>query len=88
VTGPANLTPREREVLVLRAHGLTLAEVADRLGSSLSTASAQEHSAFLRLGVDCLVDALRAMGWLTPPELRPADEIQREATPQRTAGKV
>lgn len=62
------LTPRQRQVIALRASGLTIKETADRL--TLSDAAIKNHScaAYQRLAVENLTEALRALGWLTVPE--------------------
>ena len=61
------LTPREREILVLRAHGLTMDAIAYQLGVSVQTAKNQVTTAYRALGVSCLTEAYLALGWLTPP---------------------
>ena len=56
------LTPRQREVLGLRARGLTVMEAADRMGVSFAAARAHSHDAYERLGARCLAEALLASG--------------------------
>ena len=51
VTGPAALTPREREVALLVADGLTNAELARRLYISPKTAAVHVSSILHKLGV-------------------------------------
>lgn len=53
------LTNREREVLSLRAQGLSRREVAAELGVSESTVKNHLANAYLKLGADSLLDALR-----------------------------
>ncbi len=49
---PAGLTPREREVAVLLAEGLTNAELARRLYISPSTAAVHVSNILAKLGVN------------------------------------
>jgi DNA-binding CsgD family transcriptional regulator len=61
VTGPAALTPREREVALLVADGLTNAELARRLYISPKTAAVHVSNILHKLGVSSrgrIVDAL------------------------------
>ena len=51
VTGPAALTPREREVALLIADGLTNAELARRLYISPKTAAVHVSNILRKLGV-------------------------------------
>jgi DNA-binding NarL/FixJ family response regulator len=46
----ASLTDREREVLVLIAHGLTNAEIAERLFLSMATVKTHVNRVFMKLG--------------------------------------
>ncbi len=48
---PAALSPREREVLVLIAEGLSTKEIAARLGISVKTADAHRQGLMRRLGI-------------------------------------
>lgn len=48
---PADLTPRERDVLVLVADGLSTKEIATRLGISVKTADAHRQALMRRLGI-------------------------------------
>src|SRR5262245_36061185 len=50
VSGPAGLTPREVEVLVLIARGATAAEVARRLGISRKTAGTHIERIYAKTG--------------------------------------
>jgi DNA-binding CsgD family transcriptional regulator len=56
VTGPAALTPREREVALLVADGLTNAELARRLYISPKTAAVHVSSILHKLGVSSRAD--------------------------------
>jgi DNA-binding NarL/FixJ family response regulator len=48
---PHDLSPRERDVLVLIAEGLTTKEIAARLGISVKTADAHRQGLMKRLGI-------------------------------------
>ena len=56
------LTRREREILELRAEGLTAVEVATRLFIAPRTVSFHSANAYVKLGVHTLLAALQAMG--------------------------
>lgn len=56
------LTPRQLEVLELRAQGCSVGEAAAALGLSENTAGKHCENAFRRLGVGTLVEALAAAG--------------------------
>jgi DNA-binding NarL/FixJ family response regulator len=62
VTGPAALTPREREVALLIADGLTNAELAQRLYISPKTAAVHVSSILHKLGVASRTQVLEALG--------------------------
>jgi DNA-binding NarL/FixJ family response regulator len=55
--GINSLTPREREVAVLMARGLTNSQIATRLNMSLATVKANLTRVFTKLGVDNRVSA-------------------------------
>ena len=46
-----HLSPRERQVLILTAEGLSLPEIAERLGVSFHTAKSHSDQVRRRLGV-------------------------------------
>jgi DNA-binding CsgD family transcriptional regulator len=56
VTGPAALTPREREVALLISDGLTNAELARRLYISPKTAAVHVGNILRKLGVSSRTD--------------------------------
>ena len=62
-TASANLTRREREVMLLSAEGMTSQEVADRLGISARTASQHMDNVAEKLGtknrVHTVAEAIR-----------------------------
>ncbi|HEX7303811.1 HD domain-containing phosphohydrolase [Lentzea sp.] len=72
VTGPAGLTPREVEVLVLISRGAQTGEVADRLGISRKTAGTHIERIYTKTGASsrstATLFALRA-GLLDPLDL-------------------
>ena len=55
----ASLSPREREVLVLLAEGLTVDEIASRLDIASKTASIHVMRTYRKLGVNNAIQALR-----------------------------
>ena len=55
---PESLTPREREVLDLLAHGLTNRQIADRLGISEHTAKFHVAAVSAKLGAASRTDAV------------------------------
>ncbi len=61
------LTPRECEVLVLRAQGLRPKEIAGLLG--IAPATVQRHFQWIyeKLGVHDPIQAFHALGWLRAP---------------------
>jgi two-component system response regulator TtrR len=47
----SGLTPRQRELVVLLAKGMTCQEIADAIGVALNTVKAYRTEAFSRLGL-------------------------------------
>ena len=64
---PPTLTPRQTEVLRWRALGLTNRAIARELFISEYTVRNLLAEAFRRTHAACLVDVLRAVGWLRVP---------------------
>jgi DNA-binding CsgD family transcriptional regulator len=62
VTGPGALTPREREVALLVAEGLTNAELARRLYISPRTAAVHVSNILRKLGVSSRTDVSTVLG--------------------------
>lgn len=60
----AGLTPREREILRLRADGMPVKQAARVMGIALQTARNHIKSAYVKLGVNCLADALQVLGMI------------------------
>ena len=58
-SGPSSLTPREREVLVLLAQGMTDREIATALFLSTRTVNVHVSNILSRLGVPSRRDAVR-----------------------------
>lgn len=54
----ARLTPSERTVLILRANGRSSMSIARERGIRHYAVNAHEHSAWLKLGVESLPDAV------------------------------
>lgn len=65
---PVHLTPRERLILTYRALGKTNPDIATELGVSVQTVKNHLFATYRKTGALCLVDALRAIGWLVVPE--------------------
>ena len=72
VTGPASLTRRQWEVMEWVAAGLSRREIEQRMGIGHQTVKNHVTAIFARLGVGTIIDAFRALGWLSPG--RPAVE--------------
>lgn len=62
------LTDRQWEVLRLRALGYTAQEIGGMLFVTESTVKNHLAYAYRKLEVRCIVDALRAIGWLEVPQ--------------------
>jgi DNA-binding NarL/FixJ family response regulator len=54
------LTPRQREVLVLVASGLSNQEIANELGIAIETVKSHLRNVFARLGVHNRIEAINA----------------------------
>lgn len=61
------LTPRQREVLRLKAKGLGYREIAVALRCSPDTVRSHLSSSYDRLGVGSAEEAYAALGWLVVP---------------------
>ena len=62
------LTDRQLTVIRRKAMGLPNKTVAHDLSLDIHTIKHHASVAYDKLGVTCLVDALRALGWLVVPE--------------------
>jgi DNA-binding CsgD family transcriptional regulator len=58
------LSPRELEILVAAAGGLTQKVIAAQMGCSVQTVKNHLYSVYTKLEVTTLVGALNAMGWV------------------------
>lgn len=61
-----SLTPRELEVMRLRATGLPVKAVADVLGISVQTVKNHQTAAYGKTGASGIVDFFYRYGWLRP----------------------
>ncbi len=64
VVASASLTDRQRQVMELRAQGLSNKVVAKRLGIKYQTVKNIQTSAHQRIGATSLVQFMNAMGWV------------------------
>jgi DNA-binding NarL/FixJ family response regulator len=62
------LSPRQSQIMRLRARGLTTKEIAHELGISVVTVKNNITFAYAKLGVENLAEFLLAMGWLRLPD--------------------
>lgn len=67
-TAQDRLTDRQRQIVRLSALGATQAAVGADLGVSRWTVRNHLSEAYAQYDVTCLVDLLRAMGWLRVPD--------------------
>ncbi len=58
------LTPRQLDVLRIRAMGMSNAQTAEALGMAVQTVKNHQSQAHTRLNVSDLVQAMNAMGWV------------------------
>jgi DNA-binding CsgD family transcriptional regulator len=63
-----DLSPRQRQALVLYLRLRSRKEAAARMGIALQTFKNHLGAAYAKLGVESAVEAAVAMGWLTLPE--------------------
>ena len=63
-----DLTPRQIEILRLRAQGRLAKEVAGELGLSEVTVKNHATRAYERLNVETAIEAFLVLGWLRVPE--------------------
>lgn len=61
---PGTITPRQREILKMRATGKTMKAVAIELGLHENTIKNASCQAFERLDVPGLVEAMHVLGWV------------------------
>jgi DNA-binding NarL/FixJ family response regulator len=59
---PAQLTPREREVVTMAASGLSSKKIAERLVISVRTVNNLIQNAYIKLGVHNRTEAAAALG--------------------------
>ena len=64
----ARLTPRQAQVIHLRAQGLHIKQVAKLLGISDQTVKNHVTDGYRALGVDDIVTAMSCLGWTCVPE--------------------
>jgi predicted transcriptional regulator len=63
----SELTPAQEAVLRLRAEGLTMKDVAARLGVSEQTVKNHSSAAYEAMDVDNIIGAMMAKGWVQIP---------------------
>ena len=63
-----HLTARERQVIGFSADGLTAYEVASLLGIQERTIHFHKANIYRKLGVNSMIEAVKALGWLVVPE--------------------
>ena len=62
------MTPRQAQLLVARADGLTAKEAAADMGITLRTAKAMYERVAARHGAHSTIDLFRRLGWLRVPD--------------------
>ena len=60
-TNFSKLTPREKQIALFIAEGLSTKDIADKLGIKLNTVSTFKHRIFLKLDVDSVVGLYRLL---------------------------
>ena len=60
LTNEHNLSPRQREIMVLVVSGFTRQEIADELGIGSETVKRHLQQAYLKLGVHNKIEAINA----------------------------
>lgn len=78
----ASLTPREREVLLRVADGMTTKSIAFELGLSVRTIEVHRERAIKRLGVRTMIEAVRLLTLASPAA--PLVEVRRTEPVQLT----
>lgn len=63
-----HFTPREAEVMRLFANGNKSSVVAKMLSLSKRTTDFHKQNAFRKLGVNSMIEAVKALGWLVVPD--------------------
>lgn len=66
-TAQSLLTPREYQVVRLRAIGWTRDQITHELRISKNTVMDHMHNAYDKYGATCLVELLAELGWLNVP---------------------
>jgi DNA-binding CsgD family transcriptional regulator len=64
------LSPREREILIMLANGHTTVTAARELGLTVQTVKNHLQRAYYKLHARNRQQAFLEMGWLSPPEIR------------------
>jgi DNA-binding NarL/FixJ family response regulator len=65
------LSPRQWQVMIRRARGMTVKEIAHDLGLSEQTVKTHSSNAYEALGAMNIAEAFIALGWLRVPEDEP-----------------
>lgn len=64
------LTPRQKQLLILLANGRTISRAAVEVGITYQTAKNHLYTAYRVLGVTSRCSAFTKLGWLKPPRIR------------------